>query len=139
MTIIRKNGTDFPKSRQTAVRYCFGLLKLKDSKGHFIVDIVHMTSFFLRFKGLMFKKNLPKDIGYLFTRASLIHTFFMRFAIDVVYLKQISPTHFKVVKTLRNIKPWRVSGALAADSLIELKSPAALLEMVNLQEVLIIE
>ena len=42
--------------------------------------------FFLRLKGLMFKKSLDFDSGLLIVPCNQIHTFCMKFSIDVVYL-----------------------------------------------------
>ena len=50
-----------------------------------------------------------------------IHTFFMRFTIDVLYVDQ----SLKVTCIHRNIKPWRLSwGKFNSDSCFEFQSPA---------------
>lgn len=43
-------------------------------------------SFFKRFKGLMFSKKLASNSGLLIYPCSAIHTFFMKYNIDVLYL-----------------------------------------------------
>jgi hypothetical protein len=45
-----------------------------------------------------------------------VHTFGMRFAIDLVYLDR----KHRVVKTRSQVRPWRVSTCLTAHSVIEL-------------------
>jgi uncharacterized membrane protein (UPF0127 family) len=67
------------------------------------------NGFWSRFRGLMLAKPLPQDEGLLITRCSSIHTAFMRYAIDVVYLDG-SGVVLKCVKTLR---PWRTSAVFA--------------------------
>jgi uncharacterized membrane protein (UPF0127 family) len=62
------------------------------------------TSFFARFLGLMGRPSLPADQGLYFPRCNSIHTFFMRFPIDVVYLDGDS----RVVDVDRALKPWRM-------------------------------
>jgi len=54
--------------------------------------------------------------GYLFRRTGSLHTFFMRFDLDVVYLD----AEDRVVKVVRGLRPWRVSlGGAGARHAIE--------------------
>lgn len=46
----------------------------------------HARTFWRRFLGLMGRPGLPTDGGLLISGDSSIHTFLMRFPIDVVYL-----------------------------------------------------
>ena len=66
------------------------------------IKIVCADSFFKRFKGLMFKKNI--DFGLLFENFidSTIHTSFMRFEIDVYFLDEN-----KVIFEKATLKPWK--------------------------------
>jgi uncharacterized membrane protein (UPF0127 family) len=50
-----------------------------------------------------------------------VHTFFMRFPMDVVFLDREG----KVVKVVRNLKPWRAAGARGARSALELAAGEA--------------
>ena len=45
-----------------------------------------------------------------------VHTFFMKFAIDLVYVDK----HNKVRKVRHAVVPWRVSACLSASSVLEL-------------------
>jgi len=63
------------------------------------------SSFFERLKGLMFSKNLPDCDGLLLSPCNSIHTFFMNYSLDVIFLDN----QFKVIKILRGLKPWRLS------------------------------
>lgn len=47
---------------------------------------VHATSFLHRLRGLMFQHELPSGAGLLLEPEWSIHTFFMRFPIDVLFL-----------------------------------------------------
>jgi hypothetical protein len=72
-----------------------------DLKKHF-KNIILLKSFFQNFKGLMFKKTIdPLDCYILETNG--IHTFFMKFPIDVVYLDK----NKKVIKKIKGMKPFR--------------------------------
>ncbi|HEC68897.1 MAG TPA: DUF192 domain-containing protein [Candidatus Omnitrophica bacterium] len=61
-------------------------------------------NFFKRFLGLMFRKSLSKEEALIFFRAPSIHTFFMRFALDILFLDKEG----KVLRIARKIKPWRM-------------------------------
>ena len=45
-------------------------------------------TFFKRLKGLMFSKNLPAGHGLLIQPCQSIHTFFMNYCIDVLYISK---------------------------------------------------
>jgi len=57
-----------------------------------------------RFKGLQLRSHLPNGSGLLLVPCPSIHTFFMRFPIDVVLLDRQG----KVVAVRRGVRPWRV-------------------------------
>jgi hypothetical protein len=69
-----------------------------------------------RMKGLLGRNELPPGEGLLLRRASSIHTFFMRFPIDAVFLDR----NLVVRKTVRGLKPWRLAFAGRARSVLEL-------------------
>jgi uncharacterized protein len=52
--------------------------------------------------GYMFKST-PHRPGILFVSAPGIHTFFMQFNLDVIFLDADS----RIIKIYRNLKPWR--------------------------------
>ena len=72
------------------------------------------------FKGLMFRKDLPDGHGMVFRPARGIHTQFMRFPIDLVFLDDAG----KVVKIRPAMVPWRFDFT-NADAVIELKAGVA--------------
>ena len=75
-----------------------------------------------RFWGLMGRKALPNDAGLLLKPSSSIHTAFMRFPIDIVFLDR----SLRVVKVVPELKPFRVSVAFGgAHSALELNAGAA--------------
>ena len=76
-------------------------------------------SFWARFRGLMLKPSISQDEGLLITRCDSIHTCFMRFAIDVVYLDRAA----NVVRLAPLLKPWRFHlGGRAAVHTLELSA-----------------
>lgn len=81
------------------------------------LNITVASNFWLRFKGLMLTKPLAVDAALLIPRCSSVHTFFMRFALDLVYLNKQG----SVVKLVKNVKPWRMSwGGAGATQTLEM-------------------
>jgi hypothetical protein len=71
-----------------------------------------------RMVGLLGRRSLPEGGGMRFQGAGSIHTFFMRFPIDVLFLDQDE----LVVKRVRHLKPWRFAAARGAKFVVELPS-----------------
>jgi uncharacterized protein len=75
-----------------------------------------------RNRGLLKHEKLAQGEGLWIVPCEAVHTFFMKFPIDLVYLDKN-----KVVKKVRNAVPaWRFSGCLTARSVLEL--PAGVVE-----------
>jgi uncharacterized membrane protein (UPF0127 family) len=75
-------------------------------------------SFSQRLVGLLGRRSLSTDSGLLITPCNNIHTAFMRFAIDVVFIDE----NAKVVAVCPNIGPFRVAMARRAKACLELCS-----------------
>ena len=58
--------------------------------------------------GLLNRASLDPDEGLLITQCSSIHTFFMRFPIDVLYLDR----EYRVVRVVSNLAPSKLSFCL---------------------------
>jgi uncharacterized membrane protein (UPF0127 family) len=69
-----------------------------------------------RMRGLLGRSELPPGEGILLTPAPSVHTAFMRFAIDIVFLDR----DLRVIKIAREVPPWRATGAKGARSVLEL-------------------
>ncbi len=75
-----------------------------------------------RLFGLIGRKNMDKSEGLLLKPCSSIHTCFMKFAIDVVFLDE----NMKVISVVDSMKPWRFSAwHISAKSVLELKAGAS--------------
>lgn len=67
--------------------------------------------------GLLGTKDLRRGEGLLIERSPSIHMFFMRYAIDVVFIDR----HLRVRRLVRDLRPWRlVAWARGARDCIEL-------------------
>lgn len=60
---------------------------------------------FKRMKGLLGKKYLGKSEALILKPCNSVHTFFMRFPIDVLFLDKNN----RVVKAINSLKPFRVT------------------------------
>jgi len=69
-----------------------------------------------RMRGLLGRKNLSPGGGMMIERCASIHTFFMRFPIDVVFVD----SNMVVTKAVENVLPWRLVSSLASRHVIEL-------------------
>ena len=71
-----------------------------------------------RRKGLLGRSGLMPGQGLWISDCPAVHSFFMKFAIDLVYVDR----HRRVRKLVRNFVPWRMSMCIGAKSVIELPS-----------------
>jgi hypothetical protein len=74
-----------------------------------------------RLRGLLGRSGLSSGEGILLRPASSIHTAFMRFTIDVVYLDWTD----RVMKVSAEVRPWRMSFCRGARSVLELRAGEA--------------
>ena len=71
-----------------------------------------------RRKGLLGRNRLAPGEGLWITPCEAVHTFWMRFPIDLVYLDR----NHRIKKVRCNVRPWRLSACLTAHSVLELPS-----------------
>jgi uncharacterized membrane protein (UPF0127 family) len=69
-----------------------------------------------RRKGLLGRDGLSAGGGMWICPCEAVHTFWMRFSIDLVYLDR----KYQIRKIKSDVRPWRLSGCLRAHSVIEL-------------------
>lgn len=79
-------------------------------------------TFHTRGKGLLGRDSLAGDHALWIHRCNSIHTFFMKFAIDCVFVDR----QLKVRKVYHDVRPWRlVLPVWGASSVIEMASGTA--------------
>ena len=71
--------------------------------------------------GLLKHERLERGQGLWIVPCESVHTFFMKFPIDLVYVDK----RHKVRKVRHSVAPWRMSACLSAHSVIELPAGAA--------------
>jgi len=91
-----------------------------------VVEVADTAS--KRNKGLLGRKGLCEGGGLWIVPCESVHTFFMQFHIDLVYLDR----DLRIKKLRGNVPPWRLSACLSAHSILEL--PAGTIQ-ISLSEV----
>lgn len=69
-----------------------------------------------RLRGLLGRKELNANEGLLLRPESSVHTWFMRFPIDLVFLE----ADLTVLSVREHVRPWRTAGERGARSVLEL-------------------
>jgi uncharacterized membrane protein (UPF0127 family) len=67
-------------------------------------------------RGLLGRRELPSGEGLLLRPASSVHTAFMRFPIDAVFLDRDG----RVLKIARGLRPWKTAMGRKARAVLEL-------------------
>lgn len=88
--------------------------------GAVVVESLEIAdTYWSRLKGLQFRRALAPNAGLLIVPCSSIHTFWVRFPIDVVFLSDRG----EVLEICPRVRPWRV--------LLTRRSAHAVLEVVG--------
>jgi uncharacterized membrane protein (UPF0127 family) len=74
-----------------------------------------------RLRGLLGRRGLEPDSGLLIEPCNSIHTLFMRFPIDAVFLD----AELRVLRVRARMRPWRAAGARGARAVLELAAGEA--------------
>jgi hypothetical protein len=69
-----------------------------------------------RNKGLLGRESLAPGGGLWILPCEAVHTFWMRFSIDLIYLDRKK----RIRKLVSELPPWRLSACLTAQSVVEL-------------------
>jgi uncharacterized membrane protein (UPF0127 family) len=104
---------------------------LKSSAGEIVCQrMLVVNQLFSRMKGLMFSLELPDCDGFLIAPCNSIHTFFMLYKLDVVFLDK----NFVVIKVLYDLSPWRMTWFyIKASQVLEMKA-GTLSKKINIGE-----
>ena len=94
------------------------------NNGSTLADNIKVAgTFWGRLKGLMFKSGLAKGECLIIRPCNIIHTFGMRFALDIIFAAERSEAVYEVVHVTENIKPYRI-GTLVPEADCVLELPA---------------
>jgi uncharacterized protein len=111
-------------------------MKVRVKHNHQVIadEILIADTMYTRLVGLMFRSSPPqRSQGLLLNPCNSIHTFFMRYSLDVVFLSKTN----EVIKVIRNLKPWRMTWIyFRASKTLEVPAgalPASVLEGMRLE------
>jgi uncharacterized membrane protein (UPF0127 family) len=71
-----------------------------------------------RRQGLLGRGGLPPGDALILAPCSSVHTAFMRFPLDLVFLDRAG----RVLKTSSGVRPWRIRAAWRAFAVVELQA-----------------
>lgn len=78
-------------------------------------------TFWDRAMGLLFRKELGEREFLLIRPCGAVHTFFMRFSIDVIFLSE----NGEIMKILSDVRPYRFAAQSGARATLETRARAA--------------
>ena len=110
---MAKNAFVAPLVRHPAQRHAIRNERSGSTLANHVLAALDSKS---RRTGLLRHESLPDGDAMVIAPTNAIHTFFMRFAIDVVFVTRDG----RVVKTCASVKPWRVAMAFGAYAVVEL-------------------
>ena len=89
------------------------------SEGIICKKMIIADQMFSRMKGLMFSIELPDCDGFLISPCNSIHTFFMLYSLDILFLDK----NFIVIKAIYDLSPWRMTWMyFRAHQVLEMKA-----------------
>jgi uncharacterized protein len=99
-----------------------GIVSLRQEGGGTICESCVVAHRMLpRMRGLLGRRALEPGEGMLIRPAPSIHTYFMRFSIDAVFLSRDG----EVLKVASNVAPWRMRSCRKAYAVLELAAGEA--------------
>ncbi|MCH4293094.1 DUF192 domain-containing protein [Shewanella sp. 3B26] len=90
-------------------------IRLVHKKSGQLIKVLVAKSMFQKLRGLLGLKPLQEGEAMLITRCSSVHTCFMGYPLDLVYLD----SELKVTKLVKSIHPWRASSCFQACQVME--------------------
>jgi len=112
-------------------------LHVKTGSGNLLFENISVADNFLKkLAGLIFKKAPDQDQGLLLEGCNSIHTFWLRFKVDVVFLDKKNI----VIFLLENLRPFRFSPLVrGAARVLEVKTGMVRDKNIKIQDKLIFE
>lgn len=106
----------------------------EDSFVKILDDLIIAESFIARLAGLILRPRLLKGQGLLIKDCNSIHTFWLRYNIDAIFLDQEN----KIVEIIKDIKPFRFTRIIRpAVSVLEVLSSSVVGHDLKLNDMLV--
>lgn len=103
-----------------------GSVWLQDRNDLVLTAVLKTETFSERTKGLLGTDKLCDEEGMLITPCNSVHSFFMKFSFDVLYLDKDST----VIKMVESMLPWRLSWCMRSVAVLE--GPAGFIKKENI-------
>jgi uncharacterized protein len=104
-----------PLVREPQSRYGLWNVRTGEPVAASVIAAFDSTS---RRQGLLGRSRLPPGEALILAPCSSVHTAFMRFPLDLVFLDRAG----RVLKTSAGVRPWRVRAAWRAFAVVELSA-----------------
>lgn len=90
----------------------------EDHNRPLLTRVMRTCTIFERMRGLLGHPPLEQEQGLLIIPCSSIHTFFMHYSIDLVFLNK----HWQIKKLVPALKPWRMAWGPGAAMVLEMQA-----------------
>ena len=95
---------------------------MKEASGAVVVpDLTLAIDSASRRKGLLGREGLPEESGLIIAPSNAVHTFFMRFPIDIVFLNREG----RVLSIRSSVGAWRMAASFRGFAVLELAAGRA--------------
>lgn len=88
-----------------------------------------------RLRGLLGREKLEENQGLLLEDCWSIHTCFLKFSIDVIFLGE----DMRVQKVVPELRPWKLASSWGATYVLELPAGTTCRQTVEVQDVLLVQ
>jgi len=95
-----------------------GVLYRQDNHIPLLTDVMHTTSLLERMRGLLGRRPLLENQGLLLRPCSAVHTFGMRYPLDLLFLDR----EWRITKMVDSLNPYRMAWSFGASMVIEMRS-----------------
>ena len=97
-----------------------GTIEIKDSNILLAENCYRPTKTWEKIRGLIGRPKLDRSSALLLDASDCIHTLFMQYSIDILYLDK----DLRVIKTTSSMKPWRIAFCFEAFAILVLSGGA---------------
>lgn len=94
---------------------------MKSSPHNLPLAVRRADGFFSRLRGLLFAPALKPGEGLLLVPCASVHTAFMRYPIDVIFLDRAG----RIRRIVPRLAPWRAAASIGAHQTLELAAGEA--------------
>ena len=105
-----------------------------NSKLVIVSKVIFADSFLKRLKGLLGRSELERDEGMVIIPCNSVHSFGMKFSIDVVFINE----NGQIINILRDFRPNKISPLVKGAKMV-LELPAGTVDRLCLKEQQVLE